>query len=137
MPRKLGRREILNQIPAARAAGRRARRQPWWPTAARYDRSRDCIIVVFRDGKSLTVPRVTLPELRAAKLDQLEDVRLTGDALRWEGLDVDVSVPALIGDWLGPRFSTIAAGRQGGSSRSPAKTAAARANGIKGGRPPK
>jgi len=137
MVKKLTRSEILAQIPEARAAGREARRQPWWPVGARYSRSEDRIVVSFRDGKSLAVPRKGIPELGNASAEQLERLELAGEGIRWADLDVDVSVHGLISEWLGPRFSTAASGSLGGRSRSAAKAAAARANGAKGGRPRK
>ena len=136
MVKKLTRAEVLAQIPAARAAGRDAQRQAWWPADVSYERSRDRVIVSFRDGKSLAVPRAGIPELVDASPEQLEHVELAGEGIRWDALDVDVSVPNLISEWLGPHFSTSASGRMGGRSRSRAKAAAARANGAKGGRPP-
>ena len=137
MVRKLTAAELNAQIAAARSIGRAVQRQPWWPIAARYDRSNDRFSIDFRDGKTLEVPRATIPELRGANRRQLADVQLSGDAMRWDELDIDVSVTGLISAWLGPRYSTSASGRVGGGSRSVAKTAASRANGAKGGRPPK
>jgi hypothetical protein len=51
-----------------------------------------------------------------------------------EALDIDMSVPDLLARVFGTR-SHVA--RPAGQVRSPAKTAAARANGAKGGRPRK
>ncbi|HEX7051184.1 MAG TPA: DUF2442 domain-containing protein [Longimicrobiales bacterium] len=137
MVRKLGRAEILAQIPAARAAGREAQREPWWPVAVRYDPVSDDVVIGMRGGKSLIVPRAHIPELREATVEQLGRVQPAGEAIRWDELDVDVSVPGLLSELLGPHLSTRASGRRGGAVRSPAKAAAARANGKKGGRPRK
>ena len=54
--------------------------------------------------------------------------------LHWEKLDVDFSVPGLVAGIFGTaRWMAARAGR----ASSPAKAAAARANGAKGGRPRK
>lgn len=137
MVRKLTRAEILGQIPAARARGRKAQREPWWPMDVRYDYRSRMVIIRLRSGVTMVVPRGGIPDLKRATRDQLERVELAGEGIRWPDLDVDVSVPGLIGDLLGPRFSTRASGRIGGRSKSKAKVRAARANGAKGGRPRK
>ncbi|MGQ0815120.1 MAG: DUF2442 domain-containing protein [Gemmatimonadota bacterium] len=137
MVKKLTRDEILAQIPAARAAGRKSQREPWWPIDVRYDHRSRMVVIGLRSGMTMLVPRGEIPELKRATRDQLERVELSGEAIRWPNLDVDVSVPGLISDLLGPRFSTRESGRMGGRSTSKAKAAAARANGAKGGRPRK
>jgi hypothetical protein len=127
--------DLLAEISAARAAGRRVQSQPWWPVKVHFDDTSDRLVIDFRDGASLRIPKRALPELKGARRKSLERVELVGDAIRWDELDVDVSVRGLISDWLGPRFSTESSGRMGGRSKSRAKIAAARANGRKGGRP--
>jgi DNA invertase Pin-like site-specific DNA recombinase len=52
--------------------------------------------------------------------------------LHWEELDTDLSVAGLLAGLFGTRAHLA---RQAGSATSPAKAAAARANGAKGGRP--
>jgi hypothetical protein len=123
------------QIEAARAKGRAAQREPWWPVDVRYERDGACIVITMRSGMSLVVPRSRIPELKGATARQLESVEVSGEAVRWDGIDVDVSVPGLLSQMLGPTLSTQAAGRRGGAATSPAKAAASRANGKKGGRP--
>lgn len=59
-----------------------------------------------------------------------------GRALRWPDLDIDLSVPLLLADAL-PIRSTASNARRAGSAKSPAKAAAVRENGKKGGRPRK
>ena len=55
--------------------------------------------------------------------------------IRWDALDVDLSVPGLLFSAIGPRerFSHLAS--LAGRARTDAKARAARANGRKGGRP--
>jgi hypothetical protein len=61
----------------------------------------------------------------------------SGEALRWDAIDLDVAVLGLLFEAFEstPFFSQL--GRKGGSAKSKAKAAAARANGMKGGRPRK
>ena len=135
MVRRLTEAELDAQIRTARRAGREAERQPWWPVGVHYERSGNRVVVELRDGTALGIPLTALPELQCATVRQLEAIELSGEALRVDELDIDISVAGLLSEWLGPRFSTVAAGRIGGKSRSRAKAAAARANGRKGGRP--
>lgn len=137
MVKKLAREEILAQIPAARAAGKAATKAAWWPVNAEWLADHDAVLIGTRGGISFLVPRNRLKELKDATPDQLEDVRIEGEGLRWDELDVDLSVRGLLSDALGPSFSTQAAGAIGGRAKSRAKAAAARANGAKGGRPRK
>ena len=60
-----------------------------------------------------------------------------GYGLHWEKLDADLSIPALIVGIFGSKAWMQELARRGGASTSPAKAAAARANGAKGGRPRK
>lgn len=131
------RKALLEQLPGARARGRAAERAPSWPVAVRYRRAEDSIIVTLRSGFSLIVPRNKLTELKNASAKQLAQVELMGAGLHWEELDVDIGVPGLIADAIGPNALATEMGRLGGSVTSKAKAAAARANGAKGGRPKK
>jgi hypothetical protein len=135
MIKKMSRDEVLEQTQLARAAGRRAQREPWWPVAVRYERGTDAVVITLRAGAILTIPRADIKALKRGDVKQLAHVKLAGEAIRWESLDVDVSVPGLIGELLGARLSTRESGRAGGRSKSQAKAAAARRNGAKGGRP--
>jgi hypothetical protein len=63
------------------------------------------------------------------------EVGPAGVGLPWDALDVDLSVVGLARLVLGSSALMRAAGSAGGSARSPAKAAAARKNGLRGGRP--
>lgn len=106
--------------------------------AAFYDRDDDVLVIEFNNGASVDVPRKLLPELRGASPDDLAEVELMpgGSALHWENLDVDFSVAAIISSViLSPQTGMSVLARAGGSTTSEAKAAAARINGLKGGRP--
>mgnify|MGYP002146897045 CR=1 FL=1 len=72
--------------------------------------------------------------------DALADIEISpaGLGLHWPQLDADVYLPALLQGVFGSRtWMAAQLGSAGGQARSPAKAAAARANGRKGGRPPR
>jgi hypothetical protein len=123
-------------IDAAMAAGQRAKREELRATMVRYDRKTKRIIVDLNNGSTFAFPPQLAPELAHATEDQLAEVEILGSGygLHWESLDTDLSVPGLMSGIFGVR-SYLA--KQAGSSTSPAKAAAARANGAKGGRPRK
>lgn len=87
----------------------------------------------------MMIPRHIIPGLDDAPATALESIRVSpaGDALSWPSLDVDVYVPGLVERAFGTRLFAAATGRRGGRRRSKAKALAAKANGIKGGRPRK
>jgi hypothetical protein len=91
------------------------------------------------NGGQFSVPVSYIPQLRRASDDQIAAVEVDaiGLGIHWEALDADVSVVALAQALLGRRSLLSAAGTQGGSVRSAAKAAAARENGLRGGRPAK
>jgi Protein of unknown function (DUF2442) len=72
-----------------------------------------------------------------AELAQVEVLGL-GLGLHWERLDVDLSVPGLLAGLFGTKaYIDRQRAARAGATSSPAKAAAARRNGAKGGRPRK
>lgn len=107
------------------------------PLAARLDRESERIVVDFANGATFLVPARALEGLEHATLDELAEVELLGETgLHWERLDIDYTIQGLMAGIFGSR-AFLEAQRRGGQSRSPAKIAASRANGAKGGRPKK
>lgn len=103
---------------------------------ARYDRAKGRIVVDLTNGCTFAFPARVAQGLEAATDDQLAAVEILGNGygLHWEALDMDISVPGLLVGIFGTKaYMAQLAGR----AKSPAKAAAARANGIKGGRPRK
>lgn len=130
---------IRAQIPAAVARAERARRTEPHAGSARYDRGRRVLHIGLTNGSAFSIPAASIAELRSASDDDLALVEVgpAGVGLRWERLDVDLSVAGLAQLVLGTRMLLRAAGAAGGSVRSGAKADAARGNGLKGGRPRK
>lgn len=111
-----------------------------YAVAARYDPERDRVVVTLHTGVELSFPPAIAQELSGAAPDDLAEVVITpsGLGLHWPRIDGNVYVPALMQGVFGTRrWMAALMGAAGGKSRSPAKTAAARANGRKGGRPRK
>lgn len=107
------------------------------PVTARFDAPSGRIVVEFANGAAFMVPARSLEGLTEAADEQLAEVELLGETgLHWESLDVDYSISGLMSGVFGSR-TFMEAQRRGGQSKSPAKVAASRANGAKGGRPRK
>lgn len=105
--------------------------------AVRYHRGNDTVVVEINNGAALIIPRRLMQGLRHATADALRNGIVTGDGttLTWPALDADFTVMSLLrGVFGGPRWMSELA-RLAGATTSPAKAAAARANGRKGGRP--
>ncbi len=101
-----------------------------------YDARGRAFRFYLRSGVVLTIPAHAIAELAQATTAQLKSVALVADggAIEQRELDVDLSVPNLLRDVLG--FGELQQ-RKAARTRSPAKAAAARVNGAKGGRPRK
>jgi hypothetical protein len=128
-----------DRFKAARARGEARAHDPSALVRAHYDRTADAVVLIFRGGGSMTIPRRTIPGLERQPAAALESMTLSpaGDALLWPAIDADVYVPGLVERAFGHRLFAAAAGRRGGQRRTKAKMAAARRNGAKGGRPRK
>ena len=123
-------------IDAALERGRVARASEPRATAARYDRASRRVLVDLENGCSFAFPPRLAQGLEGATDDQLAAVELLGRGygLHWEELDVDLSLPGLMAGLFGTKAWMA---RRAGQTTSPAKAAAARVNGAKGGRPRK
>jgi hypothetical protein len=104
--------------------------------SARYDRATGRIQVELKNGSAFAFPARRGQGLENATEEELAQVvvRGSGYGLHWEALNVDLSIPGLAAGIFGTRAHMA---RLAGQATSPAKSAAARANGAKGGRPRK
>jgi hypothetical protein len=130
---------ILSQIPAARAREARARREGRRAVAVHFDRKSGRIMMELTSGIIFGFPANSISALAKATPAQLAAVELGpgGGGLHWEELDADLSVPGLLLSAIGRSQKLAEFGRLAGQVKSPAKAAASRANGAKGGRPRK
>jgi hypothetical protein len=97
----------------------------------------DLLILKLSDGRRRVIPREDLQGLQSATKEQIADVEILGHGtgLHWPALNVDHYVPGLLRRVYGTKSWMAEIGRNGGSVKSVAKKRAARANGLKGGRP--
>ena len=124
------------QIAAAEERGRIVLETQPHALSARYDAKAERIIVELTNGATFAFPTALVEGLCEATPAQLAEVEVLGAGfgLHWESIDVDYSVPGLVSGVFGTaKWMAARAGR----ISSPAKAAAARANGAKGGRPRK
>ncbi|MFT4254397.1 MAG: DUF2442 domain-containing protein [Caulobacter sp.] len=124
------------EIDAATALGETLAQTEPRARSARYDLSTGRIEVELTSGSAFAFPARLGQGLEAATDEELGQVavRPGGYGLHWEALDVDLSIPGLAAGIFGTKTHMA---RIAGRTTSPAKSAAARANGAKGGRPRK
>lgn len=127
------------QMAAAEARGREQLESEPRALAARYDAKADRIVVELSNGATFTFPPQLGQGLEGARPDQLGEVEILGAGfgLHWESLDVDLSIGGLLAGRFGTKAWMSELAARAGRATSPAKAAAARANGAKGGRPRK
>ena len=117
-----------------------ALRQAGHAVSARYDRRRSRVVVALNTGVELTFPSQMAQGLAGASPDSLAEIQISGAglSLHWPKLDADLYIPALMQGVFGSKaWMARELGASGGRARTPAKIAASRRNGQKGGRPRK
>jgi hypothetical protein len=108
--------------------------------SARYDRRSARVVVLLNTGVQLAFPAKLAEGLSGARAESLGEIEISpaGLGLHWPRLDADVYIPALLQGVFGSKsWMARELGANGGRSRTEAKVAAARENGLKGGRPRK
>ncbi len=125
-------------VDKAIARGRRLKRLYANVSNVRYEN--DCISIGFSDGSRVMLPAAGLPEFEGFSEEDFQQLEVSfgGKAISCEAQDLDVSITGLIATSqpLMDLATSLVASRNGRKS-SAAKSAAARANGKKGGRPRK
>lgn len=122
---------------AASRRGENERAHAPLPSLVRFDAASGRVVVEFTNGAALLVPARALQGLEDATDAELAEVELAGETgLHWESRDADFTIAGLMRGIFGSA-AFMDGQRKGGQSRSPAKAAASRANGAKGGRPRK
>lgn len=124
------------EIDAAIERGRAARALELRAVSACYDLQKGRMVIDLTNGCSFMFPPRLAQGLEDASDEDIAQVEILGAGygLHWQALDVDLSVQGLLAGILGTK--TFMA-RRAGKATSPAKAAAARTNGAKGGRPRK
>jgi len=128
------------EFEAAEARGRKMLETEPRAISARYDRKTGRVVVDLVNGCTFAFPAQFVQDLQGASHDDLANVVVDGLGfdLHWPALDADLYVPSLVAGIFGTReWMAKELARRAGQAKSPAKAAAARANGLKGGRPRK
>jgi len=130
---------LKEEIARAKAAGEKANATEPRAESMHYDKSEDLIVIRLRNGAIFSFPPRLAQALKDASPEQLADIWIppSGSSVHWESLDVDFSIPELVAGIFGTKSWMAELGRKGGQATSSAKSAAARKNGKKGGRPRK
>jgi len=130
--------EIARHFDAAKARGAAEMEREVLAVAARYDRRHGRVVVDLDNGCVFAFPARQVQGLENATATELADIELVADgyALHWPRINADIRVEgALAGIFGSQKWMQRLAASEAGSKTSAAKTAAARENGKKGGRP--
>jgi Protein of unknown function (DUF2442) len=132
-------RELDQQFAEANRRGKEDLQTEPRAKSVSYDRKNRRLLIDMLDGTLLGIPINYIQGLSDVPADEIETVQLSplGDSLRWESGDLEFSVAGLAANRFGSKTWMAELGRKGGAITTPAKAAAARANGQKGGRPRK
>ena len=127
------------ELEVARRRGERRLAQGPLATSVRYDQRTDRVVVELNNGAALVIPRRLMQGLESATPAQMRKGAIWGDGLylEWDALDAQFLVRQLLRGVFGSPTWMSELARHAGSQTSPAKAAAARRNGAKGGRPRK
>jgi hypothetical protein len=128
------------EFEAAETRGRKMLETEPRASSARYDCKSGRVVIDLVNGCTYAFPAPLVQDLQGASDDDLANIKVEGLGfdLHWPALEVDLYVPALVAGIFGTRdWMTKELARRAGQVKSPAKAAAARANGSKGGRPRK
>lgn len=127
--------EMQDAIKSARRRERNATKI----RAAHYDRRCDTIVASLSTGATLTVPRRAILGFAKASVRELGDIEITpgGEGLWSETIDDGVLLEQLLVLAAGEATLGTIGARINATLKSPARAAASRANGTKGGRPRK
>ncbi len=107
---------------------------------ARYDHETRRLELELVNGCTYAFPVELVEDLQGATDTDLAAVEVDGLGfnLHWPALNVDLYVPAVVSGVFGTKaWMARELARHAGATTSPAKAVAARANGLKGGRPKK
>ena len=129
----------LTHVDEAKARGRLEDQPALQAKAARYDSRKKLIVVDLANGSSFSFPPALTQGLADARAADLSEIEITpqGTGLHWPRLDADLTVEGLLAGLFGSRAWMRAHAARAGTVKSPAKAAASRTNGAKGGRPRK
>jgi hypothetical protein len=127
-----------DEFERAKARAKARRRALPHATSARFDKGR--IVVELSTGLTISFHPYNAQGLEDARSADLKEIEISpsGFGLHFPRLDADLYIPALLEGFFGSRrWAAAQLGARGGKATSAAKAEAARANGLRGGRPGK
>jgi len=127
-----------NSIELANKRGEQMRREFPHAISAKYDRASGKVVIELSSKLTLSFSPQDAQGLEQAKPSELEDIELSpsGFGVHFPKIDADLYIPGLLEGLMGSKkWMAASLGQLGGQSRSRAKKAASRVNGLKGGRP--
>ncbi len=113
--------------------------KPRHAVAARFDTLTHRIVIELDNGADFSFPPNLAQGLGNSSDEDLQLIKISplGTGLHWPRLDADLTVDGLLAGVFGSRYWMRKLAAKAGATKSPAKSAAARANGSLGGRPRK
>ncbi|MDB5487779.1 MAG: hypothetical protein JWQ58_1494 [Reyranella sp.] len=129
-----------DEFERARVRGEKRKADEPYAVEVRYDKRQQRVVVQLNTGLLVIFGPEMVEGLQGAKPRDLQEIEITpsGFGLHFPRVDADVYLPGLLSGQSGSnRWIAAKLGQRGGSTRSAAKAAAARANGKLGGRPRK
>lgn len=134
---RLSEKAIKEQIEKAKERTRLADAEEPRAVSVYFDESADRVTVELSNGTDFRFSPSAIEELAGASSQEISQVEISpsGRTLRWKNLDADLSLPSMMVGIFGTKLWMAQLGRAGGQSTSAAKAAAARLNGMRGGRP--
>jgi Protein of unknown function (DUF2442) len=130
----------MGEFDLATERGERRRASEPAAVAARYDRTRNRVVIDLSTGYEVAFAPRQAQGLERAKPTDLDIIEISpsGFGLHFPKLDADLWLPSLLEGVFGSRrWMAARLGARGGKTKSKAKARAARANGKLGGRPRK
>jgi hypothetical protein len=127
-----------NEFERANARAKARRQSTAHATSARFEKGR--IVVELSTGLTISFHPRDAQGLENARPADLRDIEISpsGLGLHFPRLETDLYIPALLEGFFGSRrWAAAQLGARGGKATSAAKAEAARANGLRGGRPRK
>ena len=128
------------EIAAAEDRFEKSRNPATEAVSARYDKRAGLIVLTLRNGAAFSFPPHFVKSLKGQPASVLSNIEVSpsGRGLHWPDVDEDLLVAGLLQGVFGSKaWMASLLGKSGGQSRSKAKSAAARENGKRGGRPKK
>jgi hypothetical protein len=132
--------ESNERIELAKRRGKALRESTLRALSARYDRRSGRIVIRLSSNLEVSFSPRDAQGLEHATPAKLQDIEVTpsGFGIHFPKLDADLYLPAILEGFLGSKkWMAARLGQSGGRSRSAAKRAASKRNGVLGGRPRK